>query len=140
MKLFIDTNVLIDFLSVRHPFYEPAAELFTRAERGEVRCVLSALSVVTAQYVCCERCKMPLALWKRNMACLCNFVDVVDVTKEDILYSCLSDWADFEDGVQYSCAMGAGCGAVVTRNVHDFGQAAVPVLTPDETVQMLADK
>ncbi len=55
MKLFLDTNVLIDFMSERQPYYMPAATLFTFAIEQRCTIAVSSLSMVTANYICCER-------------------------------------------------------------------------------------
>lgn len=61
MKLFLDTNVLIDFILERPLFYQPAAMVISYAVERKIKVCVSALSVVTANFICVERCKMPLA-------------------------------------------------------------------------------
>ena len=50
-KLFLDTNVVIDFLCERGNYYLPAARLVTSAYRGEVGIFCSALTFATASYL-----------------------------------------------------------------------------------------
>ena len=45
MKLFLDTNVLIDFLIVRQPFYQASAMIVSCAAEGRIElCVSSKCS------------------------------------------------------------------------------------------------
>ena len=50
-KVFIDTNVLIDFLGEREPFYDAAARIVSRADRKEIELMVSSLSYATASYI-----------------------------------------------------------------------------------------
>ena len=66
MKLFLDTNVLIDFILERQPFYQAAAMIISYAEENKVQICVSSLSLVTTIFICIERCKMPIEMAIRN--------------------------------------------------------------------------
>lgn len=137
MNIFLDTNVWIDFLAERHPHYISAAALFTLADEGLCRFVVSSLTMVNAHYVCCERGNMPLALWKQKVASLSDLVMVGSVGAEEIADASNSDWSDYEDSVQYFAAKRSGCQLIVTRNVKDFQRSDIRVLTPDQAIDLL---
>ena len=59
MRIFCDTNVLVDLLMVRRPFYESASTILTMSDENNWQIIVSSLSVMNANYVCCERGKMP---------------------------------------------------------------------------------
>lgn len=136
MKCFIDTNVLIDFLLQRQPFYEPAAALLTMADEGRIEAAVSALSIVTSQFICCERAKMPLNVWTGKLTVLEDFMEIVSVDGEDVMEACASDWKDFEDSVQYNVARKALCDVIVTRNPKDFVLSDIPVCAPDDILDI----
>jgi predicted nucleic acid-binding protein len=48
---FIDTNVLLDVLARRQPFYAAASRIWTLAERGSVRAFVSAISFNNIYYI-----------------------------------------------------------------------------------------
>ena len=50
-KVFIDTNVLIDFLGERDPFYTAAARIVSCSDRKEIELMVSSLSYATASYI-----------------------------------------------------------------------------------------
>lgn len=137
MKLFLDTNVWIDLLAEHQPHYFPAATLFTFAEEGKCRIVVSSLSMVNSQFVCCERGKMPLSLWKLKVKSLSDLFEVCAIDSSDIYDSIQSDWTDYEDGVQYFAAKKSDCDVIVTRNPRDFIFSDMEVLTPDEAILKL---
>lgn len=137
MRIFLDTNVWIDFLAERFPYYLSAASLFTCAEEGKCYVVISSLSMINAQYICCERGKMPLASWKQKVTTLKDLYDVCSVDSSDVFSSAEADWTDFEDCVQFYAAKRSGCDVIVTRNPKDFSQSDMVVMTPEEMLELL---
>lgn len=137
MKLFFDTNVWIDFLAERAPFYLPAATLMTYADEGKCEIVISSLSMVNAHFICCERASMPLSIWKHKINSTKEIIDVCPIEASDIYASCDSEWKDYEDGVQYFAAQKQGCNYIVTRNPKDFTLSDIEVLTPDQAIKKL---
>lgn len=67
MKLFLDTNVLIDFILERPPFYPAAAMIMSYAFEGKVGICVSSMSVVTTHYICVDRCKMPIEAFPQRL-------------------------------------------------------------------------
>ena len=137
MKLFLDTNVLIDFILERPLFYQPAAMIVSLAAERKIDICVSALSVVTANFICIERCKMPLEVYRRKVDFLRNFIEVCSVDSSDINSSYEANWTDFEDGVQYFSAIRSGVDYLVTRNVKDFEENDLKVITVDEACRLL---
>ena len=137
MKIFLDANVLIDFMSERLPHYLEAATIFTLAVERKCSIAVSSLSMVTSNYICCDRCNMPLSDWKKKVNIMKSFVEVCPVDSEDIFLSCDSDWSDYEDGVQYLCAKRCNSDYIITRNGNDFQMSDIPVLTPDELLDII---
>ena len=134
MKIFWDTNVLIDLLMLRMPFYDSASTILTMAEENKWEIVISSLSIVNSNYVCCERGKMPKVMWERKIIGLSSLVTFCSLTPESILESCFSEWTDYEDRVQYSCALSNQCDYIVTRNIKDYQLSSIPVVDPNEFI------
>lgn len=137
MRLFLDTNVVIDFILERQPFYPAAAMIVSCAVDGKVDVCVSSMSVVTAKFICVDRCKMPLDMFRMKIDFLRDFMGICSVDSTDIYNSYDAGWKDFEDGVQYYAAMRHGADYVVTRNVVDFEGQDIPVLSVDDTCQLL---
>ena len=129
-KIFLDTNVILDLLAERYPFYDPIAKIVTLADRKELFLVTSPLSFTTAEYVLSKFESKTSALLKlQKFSILCQ---VADANQETIDKSLISGFKDFEDAVQYFCALQANCDLFLTRNQKDFKQSALPILTPEE--------
>ena len=132
MKLFLDTNVLIDFLMMRAPFYEPAAMLVSYASEKRIEICVSALSIVTANFICVEKCKFPKEQFWKRLNFLRAFTSVTPIDSDVVDEAADSEWSDFEDSVQYHSALGVGVDYIVTRNEADFKDSSIPVVSPDE--------
>jgi predicted nucleic acid-binding protein len=129
-KIFLDTNVILDLLAERHPYYDPIAKIVTLADRKELFLLTSPISFTTTEYVLTKFESKASALLKlQKFSILCQ---VADANQETIDKSLFSGFSDFEDAVQYFCALQADCEVFLTRNRKDFKQAAIPILTPEE--------
>lgn len=138
MRLFLDTNVLIDFLLERHPFYYAAASLMSYAAENQLEICASALSIVNANFICVERSKMPVEVFRMKMDFLRSFMIVTPVNSFVLDNAYNAAWNDFEDCVQYYSALCESPEYIVTRNVHDFEASTIPVLSPDEACELIA--
>jgi predicted nucleic acid-binding protein len=137
-RLFLDTNVVIDFLDERVPFYEPIARIVTLADSKIVVLVASALSYPTVDYVLSkikgkERVKANLRRFK--------IVSEISALNESVIEKGLnSKFTDFEDSLQYYCALQANCAIIITRDVKDFKESTLPVMTPEAYLRSLSGK
>ena len=137
MKLFLDTNALIDFILERQPFYQAAAMIISYAEENRVQICVSSLSLVTTNFICIERCKMPIEIFRNKINFLRDFMEICSVDNTDIYNSYDSLWKDFEDGVQYYSAKRTNADYIVTRNKKDFEENDIKAITLDETFNLL---
>ena len=133
-KAFIDTNVLIDFLGERDPFYDAAARIVSRADRKEIELMVSSLSYATASYILMRYNPQDLVMEKlKKFTPLCT---VTNVGAEEVNLSLYSAFSDFEDALQYHSAWKAGATVIITRNKKDFRSSSLPVYTPDEFLSL----
>ncbi|MGH1435636.1 MAG: type II toxin-antitoxin system VapC family toxin [Lewinella sp.] len=127
-KLFIDTNIVLDLLGKREPFYEDAAKLFSLADRGKVKLYISSLTVANTNYVLSK-----LKSKKAARVILLKFkilVVVLDLTDKIVELSLNDDnFKDFEDGLQYYTALENEAEIIITRNLKGFKASKIPVMT-----------
>ena len=133
-RLFVDANVVLDILGERESFYTSAAKIVTLADAGRVQLVVSAMTYTTVRYVLSKFEGDDIAREKiRKFKVL---VETTDLTDKIIDKGLFSGFRDFEDALQYHCALAANCNIIVTRNVKDFKKAEIPVITPDEYLRI----
>jgi hypothetical protein len=67
-----------------------------------------------------------------------EWTNVIDLTKDIINKSLISDFKDFEDAIQYHCAKSNNkIDLIVTRDTKDFKISSLPILTPKEAVALI---
>ena len=131
MKLFLDTNIVIDFLSGRKPFADDAIALFQLADNHEVELVVSDLTLVNTVYVL-QRLHYPIESVYEALNNIRPLISIVPIG-ESIIDMCLQRKSnDFEDEVQYFAAVNAEVDYIVTRNKKDFDFGDDAVVTPKE--------
>lgn len=128
MTVFVDTNVLLDVLARREPFYQDALRLWTLAERGELRALVSVISFSNLYYI--VRKLRGRAAADRAMRLLrATFVPVA--LDEQLLDQAIgSSIKDLEDAVQFYSALRGDAACLITRNPRHFPARDLPILTP----------
>ena len=134
-KVLFDTNVLIDFLLDRKPFVDAAADLLSRAERGEIHGLACADSFTTIFYLARKAVGVEKA--KEHIASLLSLLDVAQVNRPTLERASESDMIDFEDAVVVESGRQAGAAYIVTRDARDFRGSSVPVRSPGGMIRML---
>lgn len=129
MRVFVDTNVLIDFVCNRTPYAESAKNLFAYGYIGKYTLLTSALSFVNTMYVAHRYNHDEVKGFLKRVAC---FVDVVDLRGNVVVDMLSSDWKDYEDATQNQSAVNALAECIVTRNKKDFENSPLPVYTPED--------
>ena len=138
MRLFIDTNIMLDLLGERIPFYDSIAKIATLSDRGDVNLIVSALSYSTVFYLQSKYESKDKVLEKLRKFKIISEVAVVD---ETIIEKGLnSAFTDFEDSIQYFCALKSKCDALITRNQKDFKKSTIPVFSADEYLMSIRKK
>ena len=117
--------------------YQAAAMIISYAEENKVQICVSSLSLVTTNFICIERCKMPIEIFRNKINFLRDFMEICSVDNTDIYNSYDSLWKDFEDGVQYYSAKRTNADYIVTRNKKDFEENDIKAITLDETFNLL---
>ena len=134
-RLFVDTNVVLDLLGERAPFYVPAAQLATLADRGKVQLFVSSLTFVTVNYVLS---KFESSAVVREKLRKFKIISEICALTESIVEKGLnSSFSDFEDAIQYFSAIDSGCEAIITRNGKDFKDSLIAVMTTDEYLKSI---
>lgn len=134
MKVFLDTNIVIDLLDKREPFYIDAVKLFTLAYQKKITLFVSPMTYATASYLLRKHGKEGM----RKL--LNNFRQLSQITTADervVDAALASSFDDYEDALQYYSVLTRNVDVIVTRNKKDFTSASIPVLSPAELLKQL---
>ncbi len=129
IHIFSDTDIILDVITGRMPFSVEASSLFTLIEEEQIKSSTSSLSFSNIYYVLRK-----YATHQRVVSRLKELSELLHILSVDdtIIKSALqSGFKDFEDAIQYQTALtNPDIELIVTRNIKDYKQAELPVMTP----------
>jgi len=140
MRLFLDTNVLMEFIGHRAEYDNVRKILLTILHR-ENRAFVSQGSVYTLAYLV-ERLLKENGIHRpelteklrRILSAILSLIEPLGISRYDLITAiCNEDFTDIEDSFQYQCASVNRCGILITLNVSDYRDADLSrqeVLTP----------
>ena len=129
-KLFYDTNVLLDVLERRAPWFPESSAVLALARSGECRGALNALSISNISYIQRATPRSEIySVFQRLRA----FLDVAPLDAVGVDAALKKKLPDLEDGLQLESALAWGATHLITRNAEDFpSNASLAVLTPTD--------
>ena len=131
MTVLIDTNVILDVLLKRNPFYLDSAEVLRLSEKGSIKGYLTSNSIADIAYIL--RKNVGKERTKDIISDLMGITDIVSVTKGDIKKSLnLAKVNDIEDGIQVVCAKKIKADYIITRDEEGFKYSNISAITPGE--------
>jgi predicted nucleic acid-binding protein len=128
-KLFIDSDIVLDLLLERQGFYIWSARLFTLKDKGRVDLFVSALAFNNINYMLSKNFGKEES--RRILSRFKLLVNVLAVDNRIISLALSSSFADFEDAIQYYCAIENKISLLITRNIKDYKLADIPVMTAE---------
>ena len=135
-QIFIDTNVVIDFLADRGPFSEYAATLFQLAKEKKIKIFISAVSFNNIYYILRKVTSHHKAL--SLISEIEDYVGIQETNRTILRKAIKSDFNDFEDAIQYYSAIELGAiDIITTRDLKGFKKSELPILSPETTVKLL---
>ncbi len=129
-KVFLDTNVILDFILKREGFAKNAAIIFDLGERNKIHLTLSSLSINNIDYIVSKIQNKKKA--RTIVIRLLSITEVLSVKQSTIQSAALSEFKDFEDATQNFCAEEGNVNCIITRNLKDFKKSSLSVQSPTE--------
>lgn len=129
-RIFIDSDIILDLLCKREPFYPFAAEVFTLGDLGKIELVTT--SVVFANVFYILRKVLGIEKAKELLRKLRIIIRIVPVDEKTVDLALNSKFSDFEDGLQYFTARENEINILLTRNVKDYKEKDLLIQTPEQ--------
>ena len=128
MVVLIDTNVIIDFLVAREPFYDSALHVMEKCASGEAEGYMAFHSLPNLWYI----------LRKVPAETRSKILKVASASQKAVMKAIKMDnFKDFEDCLQDRCAEEVSANYIITRNTADFEASVVSAIEPDEWLKKL---
>ncbi len=140
MNIFVDCDVLLDVGLAREPFYQDSAELLNLLEQKKHHGFIAWHwhSIANFFYLTAKGNKKQES--KQFIAELCTFLTIVPVSNQDLIMALQFQINDFEDAMQCASAIAAQSDVIVSRNIKDYQNSPIRVLTPEQVLSELAKK
>lgn len=130
MKLLADTNVLLDVLAERKPFYKDSARIWSLAESGRIEAHAAAISYSNCYYIIRKYAGRANA--EKAIRLLRDVFVPVELTGQVLNQAIDAGFSDFEDAIQFHSAVHANLTTIVTRNPEHFPRKPISILSPSE--------
>lgn len=136
IRILLDTNILLDYILTREPFYDNAKKIILACINGTVKACIAAHSIsnmffiLRREYESKERRKLLLNI--------CKIFDIEGIDKEKLISGLENDvFFDFEDCLQMECARAYEAKYIVTRNVSDYDNSVIQAILPEDFLKIL---
>lgn len=131
IRILLDTNILLDYILTREPFYDNAKKIILACINGTVKACIAAHSIsnmffiLRREYESKERRKLLLNI--------CKIFDIEGIDKEKLISGLENDdFFDFEDCLQMECAKAYKAKYIVTRNIADYKMSEIKTILPKD--------
>jgi len=130
-KILIDTNVLLDYILTREPFYEDAKKIVVSCVNGRTKGCVAAHSIPNMFFIL--RKDYNTKERRDTLSNLFAIFDIEGIDKAKLLAGLENeDFSDFEDCLQMECAKAYGAAYIVTRNVADYAASEIKAIMPQD--------
>lgn len=134
-RILVDTNILLDYLLTREPFYEDAKKVVLTCTEGETEGCIAAHSISNMFYIL--RKDYDVKDRREILTNLCIIFDVEGIDKVKLLSGLQNEnFSDFEDCLQMECAKAYNAEYIVTRNVDDYRSSEVKAILPKDYLKL----
>ena len=120
MRVLVETDVILDILQKREPFF---------TDENDAECLISA-SAATDIFYALRKSLGSAQQAKEHIDQLAQVVSFADVQGMDIHTALMRAMPDFEDAVVDAVAERSGASYILTRNIKDFTGSVVPAILP----------
>jgi predicted nucleic acid-binding protein len=139
MNVLLDTNIVLDVLLNRQPYCQNATKIIILSEKEIIESYISASAITDIYYITQKMYKdkqKTIDLMKKIL----TVVSIATITENTIYQALDVAWNDFEDSVQYIVGESISADYIVTRNVNDFNNSAIKIVTPEQFINILSEK
>lgn len=135
MRVLIDTDVSLDFILQRQPFFVEAKQIFLTLGRGAFTGYVSAITPINIFYV--ARKEHGAEKTRQAIADLFTIIKVCQIDEKNLREAPTSPVNDFEDATQHACAVENDLDGIITRDLKDYKNAALPIYSPVDFLNLL---
>ena len=135
IRVYVDCNILIDWLLDREPYSYYAAKVIEYVERKKVDGYVSALTLANTYYIITKELNRKVGNeFLKDASKLFHFVGMSGKATRKAIER---PHRDFEDALHYSIAIEHGMDYIITRNKKDFVESEeISLVDAEEFVRL----
>ena len=137
IRVFIDTNVIIDALTLRDNNYQPSRQLWRHVLCGNIKGYISSKQITDIYYIFKKYYRTEQEI-RANLSAIVDSFEILPFLKGDVLACLKTEMNDFEDAIICEIAKTNMIPIVVTNNLKHFTNAGLMVLDPEQTLNMFS--
>ncbi len=134
-KVFLDTDIILDFLSQREPHFAAAAELFSIISAEKVKAHTTTQSFANLSYLLAKA--LPAEKVTKVLLKTSKLFTVIPVSSAALGKALVSNFKDMEDAMQYYAALEYKISAIITRNKKDYKHSQIQVFDASEFISAM---
>lgn len=139
MKIFLDTNVLLDILSEGRSGHHDALTILQVIKKGRLSACLTTQSIIDASYVLTKSANGSLELFREAIRTISSFLEVICIDQFDLEAANHCSIPDYEDAAQIACALNSFCDAIITNDQAFSRYTSLPIYSPAAFCDVLFD-
>ena len=132
-KVFVDSDIVLDVLCKRIPYYEYVAKIFSLADMKKLTVYTTSLVVANVYYIL--RKAIGIEKSKEALRKLRLLVNIISIQEREVDIALNSSFSDFEDALQYYTAIKHGMETLLTRNIKDYKEKDLIIQTPEQFIK-----
>lgn len=139
ISVLFDTCIVMDLLQKREPFFGDAYKLFLSVANHQINGLLTVKSILDLYYLL-HRANHSIEDTKKSLSALLNLFGILDSAAVDCKNAFISGISDFEDAVMVETAKRERIDCIVTRNLRDYNNSPVKIVSPGDLITNIIEK
>lgn len=131
ITVLIDTNVLLDYLTTRKPYFSDAYTILLMCAEEKISGYVAFHSIPDIYYIL--RKTHDTETRREMLLKICNILTVTSASHEHVINAIKNDtFKDLEDCLQDKCAIEISADYIITRNISDYKKSVCTAVTPEQ--------
>ncbi|MBO7574158.1 MAG: PIN domain-containing protein [Bacilli bacterium] len=135
IRVFLDTNVIVDALTLRDTSYRPSQRIVRNIVAKNIRGYICSKQITDIYYIFRKYFKDEYEI-RDKIITISELMEILPLFKGDILACLKTEMPDFEDAIIYEVAKVNMVNIIVTNNTNHFKRCEGMILTPEQFLDL----
>lgn len=127
MRILVDTNIFLDILLQRPPFFRDSHRIFKMVENGMVEGVIAPITINNIAYIA-RKSRLPDQI-RAFIIVMAETFTICGMDSSTVARAAGLNFTDIEDSLQAAMAEAHACDFIITSNGTDYKHSLVPAVS-----------